>query len=150
MRDVYPFIRMNRCEDIDPLQHALNRGSDGLAFVNSPLVMDYLHLKFMRTIPTWWSRTVPHENVDESFRKYPRCEYPKTTIDESSRPIVRSKSDGGPRITGVAKAADFVFEKVAPPCIRYECIVETSTWGKRKDTPCHDIHQNVIRSNLCT
>ena len=53
--------------DPDPLQRALDRGSKGLDFVNSPLVMDYLHLKFMGTIPGWFSSSPFRDTIDLGF-----------------------------------------------------------------------------------
>ncbi|CAM9923666.1 unnamed protein product, partial [Scytosiphon promiscuus] len=40
----------------DPLQNALDRGSEALDFVNSPLLLDYAHVKFVDTLPPWTSR----------------------------------------------------------------------------------------------
>lgn len=31
---------------LDPLSYALDRGSEALRFINSPLVLDYVHVKF--------------------------------------------------------------------------------------------------------
>lgn len=31
---------------LDPLSYALDRGSEALKFINSPLVLDYVHVKF--------------------------------------------------------------------------------------------------------
>ena len=56
--------------DPDPLQRAMDRGSKGLDFVNSPLVMDYLHLKFMGTIPGWFSSSPFRDTIDLGFCSY--------------------------------------------------------------------------------
>lgn len=42
--------------EVDPLQHALDRGSEGLDFLNTPLVLDYVDIKFAGTLPKWNTR----------------------------------------------------------------------------------------------
>lgn len=45
----------------DPLRYALDRGSEALKFINSPLVLDYVHVKFscryIRDLPIWLCTT---------------------------------------------------------------------------------------------
>ncbi|CAM9566354.1 unnamed protein product, partial [Ascophyllum nodosum] len=57
---------------LDPLQHALDRGSSCLAFVSSALVLDYLHIKFWSTIPNWRSRDIFHDTIHTAFYEYAR------------------------------------------------------------------------------
>lgn len=54
----------------DPLQCAMDRGSKGLPFINSPLVMDYLDLKFSKSIPSWKSRNPFNHNIHGKFFAY--------------------------------------------------------------------------------
>eukprot|EP00903_Cladosiphon_okamuranus_P014655 g13588.t2 len=54
----------------DPLQSALDRGSEALDFINSPLVLDYVHVKFTCTLPPWSSRNPFQPTVNEGFFKY--------------------------------------------------------------------------------
>lgn len=54
----------------DPLQSALDRGSKALDFLNSPLVLDYVHVKFTGTLPPWSSRNPFQPTVNEGFFKY--------------------------------------------------------------------------------
>lgn len=54
----------------DPLQSALDRGSDALAFTNSPLVRDFMHVKFSRSVPPWGSRSPFHHNIQKIFFEY--------------------------------------------------------------------------------
>lgn len=54
----------------DPLQSALDRGSNALNFTNSPLVLDYMHMKFSRSIPSWRARVPFHHNIHEEYYKY--------------------------------------------------------------------------------
>lgn len=54
----------------DPLQCALDRGSDALGFINSELVLDYMHAKFSKSVPSWNSRAPFHYNIHEEFFEY--------------------------------------------------------------------------------
>lgn len=54
----------------DPLKSALDRGSGALDFLSSPLVLDYVHVKFTGTLPAWTSRDPFQPNVNEGFYKY--------------------------------------------------------------------------------
>ncbi|CAM9206508.1 unnamed protein product [Ectocarpus fasciculatus] len=63
----------NQCKKpdyIDPLRRALDRGSKGLDMVNSPLVRDYVHVKFTGTLPHWTSRNPFQPTVNEGLYKY--------------------------------------------------------------------------------
>ncbi|CAB1107646.1 unnamed protein product [Ectocarpus sp. CCAP 1310/34] len=55
---------------IDPLRRVLDRGSKGLDMVNSPLVRDYVHVKFTGTLPHWTSRNPFQPIVNEGLYKY--------------------------------------------------------------------------------
>lgn len=66
----YSICRKDSSERIDPLQHALDRGSTGLDFINSALVLDYLHLKFWNTIPSWMSRNPFQNTINRGFYTY--------------------------------------------------------------------------------
>jgi len=52
---------------LDPLQRAVDRGSEALQFVNNPLVLDYLHWKFNCSLPHWASRKPNLASVNEGF-----------------------------------------------------------------------------------
>eukprot|EP00903_Cladosiphon_okamuranus_P014652 g13586.t1 len=54
----------------DPLRRALDRGSKGLDLINSPLVLDYVHVKFTGTLPSWTSRNPFQPTINEGFYKY--------------------------------------------------------------------------------
>eukprot|EP00903_Cladosiphon_okamuranus_P021649 g19903.t1 len=62
-------------EYMDPLQRALDRGSKALDFINSPLVMDYVHVKFACTLPTWTSSSSIPRNINPGFYKYDDYEF---------------------------------------------------------------------------
>ncbi|CAM9478531.1 unnamed protein product [Ectocarpus fasciculatus] len=55
---------------MDPLQRALDRGSKALDFVNSPLVLDYVHAKFSCTLPNWASSSAIPKTINAGFYKY--------------------------------------------------------------------------------
>ncbi|CAM9233322.1 unnamed protein product, partial [Ectocarpus sp. 12 AP-2014] len=55
---------------LDPLRRALDRGSEGLDLLDSPLVKDYVHIKFTCTLPSWTSRNPFQPTVNEGFFKY--------------------------------------------------------------------------------
>ncbi|CAM9267068.1 unnamed protein product [Ectocarpus sp. 4 AP-2014] len=55
---------------LDPLRRALDRGSEALDFLNSPLVKDYVNIKFACTLPSWTSRNPFQPTVNEGFFKY--------------------------------------------------------------------------------
>ncbi|CBN74319.1 Transient Receptor Potential Channel. Partial sequence [Ectocarpus siliculosus] len=55
---------------LDPLRRALDRGSEALDFLNTPLVKDYVHIKFACTLPSWTSRNPFQPTVNEGFFKY--------------------------------------------------------------------------------
>lgn len=59
--------REEEVESIDPLQVALDRGSQGLQFINAPLVLDYVHMKFWNTLPDWASRNPLHNTISEGL-----------------------------------------------------------------------------------
>eukprot|EP00903_Cladosiphon_okamuranus_P014653 g13587.t1 len=63
-------LRHDGPEVVDPLRRALDRGSQGLDFLNSPLVLDYVHVKFTGTLPKWTSRNPFQPTVNEGFYKY--------------------------------------------------------------------------------
>ena len=51
----------------DPLRRALDRGSEGLDLINSPLVLDYVHVKFTGTLPSWTSRNPFQPTINEGI-----------------------------------------------------------------------------------
>lgn len=55
---------------VDPLQRALDRGSKALDFINSPLVMDYVHVKFSCTLPNWTSSNPLPRTINPGFYRY--------------------------------------------------------------------------------
>lgn len=57
-------------EYMDPLQRALDRGSKALELINSPLVMDYIHVKFSCTLPKWTSSSTIPRTINPGFYKY--------------------------------------------------------------------------------
>lgn len=59
------FCRYKEPKFIDPLKRALDRGSAGLDLLNSPLVLDYVHVKFTGTLPSWLSRNPFQPTVNE-------------------------------------------------------------------------------------
>lgn len=54
----------------DPLQCALDRGSAALSFINAPLVLDFMHMKFTSSLPSWTSRRPFHFNIPKEFFMY--------------------------------------------------------------------------------
>lgn len=67
---VYAVYRMRESEWLDPLQLAIERRSEGLQFVNAPLVLDYVYLTFFNTLPNWLSHNPYHYYIQEGFYKY--------------------------------------------------------------------------------
>lgn len=59
-------------EDKDPLQQAMERGSGALDFLNTPLVLDYVLLKFSTSLPNWMSRNPfrYYKYISEDFYMY--------------------------------------------------------------------------------
>ncbi|CAN0037159.1 unnamed protein product, partial [Scytosiphon promiscuus] len=55
---------------LDPLQQALNRGSVAHAFINAPLVLDYMELKWSCTVPSWTRRNPLDYTINEGFYTY--------------------------------------------------------------------------------
>lgn len=55
---------------MDPLQRALDRGSKALDFIDSPLVMDYVHVKFSCSLPNWTSSSPIPRTINPGFYKY--------------------------------------------------------------------------------
>lgn len=55
---------------IDPLQRALDRGSKALDFLNTPLVLDYVHNKFSCTLPHWASSSSFQPTINAGFHMY--------------------------------------------------------------------------------
>ncbi|CAM9276411.1 unnamed protein product, partial [Scytosiphon promiscuus] len=58
---------MRGAEYTDPLQRALDRGSQALDFINAPLVLDYMLLKFSATTPPWTASNPFTYNMGEKF-----------------------------------------------------------------------------------
>ncbi|CAM9389279.1 unnamed protein product, partial [Ectocarpus sp. 8 AP-2014] len=57
-------------QDLDPLQQALTRGSDAHDFINAPLVLDYLELKWKCTTPNLDRRNSLDYTINEGFSTY--------------------------------------------------------------------------------
>lgn len=55
---------------MDPLQRALDRGSKALDFLNTPLVLDYVHIKFSCSLPHWASSNPFQPTINEGFYMY--------------------------------------------------------------------------------
>eukprot|EP00752_Nemacystus_decipiens_P009021 g8052.t1 len=55
---------------LDPLSYALDRGSEALKFINSPLVLDYVHVKFSCSLPHWSSANPFKLTINQGFYKY--------------------------------------------------------------------------------
>jgi len=55
---------------VDPLKHALQRGSEELKVINMPLVLDYVDIKFSCTLPHWASRSPFQSTINHGFYKY--------------------------------------------------------------------------------
>ncbi|CAM9548053.1 unnamed protein product, partial [Ectocarpus fasciculatus] len=62
--------RYNGPDYMDPLQRALDRGSKALDFVDSPLVLDYIHVKFSCTLPNWASSSSIPKTINAGFYTY--------------------------------------------------------------------------------
>lgn len=50
---------------MNPLFQAVLGGGEGLDFLNSPLVLDYLRIKFSGTLPPWTTRNPFQPDVNE-------------------------------------------------------------------------------------
>lgn len=57
----------------DPLRRALDRGSKGLDLINSPLVLDYVHVRFTGTLPPWTSRNPFQPTINEGETRFFGC-----------------------------------------------------------------------------
>ncbi|CAM9651710.1 unnamed protein product [Ectocarpus fasciculatus] len=57
-------------QDLDPLQQALTRGSAAHDFINAPLVLDYLELKWKCTTPNLDRRNPLDYTINEGFSTY--------------------------------------------------------------------------------
>lgn len=66
------FHRYNGPKFVDPLRHALQRGSEALKFINMPLVLDYVDIKFSCTLPHWASMRPYQSTINHGFYKYHR------------------------------------------------------------------------------
>lgn len=55
---------------VDPLRRAVDRGSEALEFLSKPLILDFLHVKFMCTLPHFAAKRVVHSTINEGFYKY--------------------------------------------------------------------------------
>ncbi|CAB1096081.1 unnamed protein product [Ectocarpus sp. CCAP 1310/34] len=62
--------RYNGPDYMDPLQRALDRGSKALFFVDSPLVLDYIYVKFSCTLPNWASSSSIPKTINAGFYTY--------------------------------------------------------------------------------
>lgn len=55
---------------MDPIQQAVDMGSRALDFVNAPLVLDYVHLRFSCTVPGWLSSHPFRHDINAGFSEY--------------------------------------------------------------------------------
>ena len=68
---------------VDPLQRAIDRDSEALQFVNKPLVLDYLHVKFNCGLPHWCSSKPDLASINEGFYTfYDFDRYELSTLSE--------------------------------------------------------------------
>ncbi|CAM9177459.1 unnamed protein product [Ectocarpus sp. 12 AP-2014] len=91
-----PKIHLRKLEDgkrysasdhsVDPLWQALDRGPKGMDFLSSPLVQDYLRVKFTGTLPPWTSRDPFQPDVNEVFYKHDDLDKPQLH-DDRGRPV---------------------------------------------------------------
>lgn len=103
----------------DPLQQAIDRGTDALYFVNSRLVMDYIRAKFWRTLPALTSRNAVHSGVSKNFYEYLRSrDGTKQDARRSAPPrqtdASRSRSNGEGRMDEIRVMASN-FLRVSDP-----------------------------------
>lgn len=64
--DIYcTIVRLGGVNPLEPLRRAIDRGSEGLELLNSPLVLDYVSVKFSCTLPSWTSRNPVQPTVNE-------------------------------------------------------------------------------------
>lgn len=93
--------RYNGPEYMDPLQRALDRGSKALDFINSPLVMDYVHVKFSCSLPNWTSGSLTPRTINPGFYKY-------RGFDEYNfRAVVSSSLPGDDQKSGASVAEEW-------------------------------------------
>lgn len=85
---------------VDPLRRALDRGSKSLDFIISPLVLDYIHVKFSCTLPKWASSGPLPRTINPGFYKYRDFDmygFPNDVAscgaDQPVRPIVKERLD---------------------------------------------------------
>lgn len=55
---------------MDPIQQAVDMGSRALDFVNAPLVLDYIRLRFSCTVPGWLSPYPFRHDINAGFSEY--------------------------------------------------------------------------------
>lgn len=79
-------------ERIDPLQRAINRGSQALEFINAPLVLDYVQRTFLCTVPLWQSLNPFSYHINEGFYKYYSGAEQEPTLNQWSGALLRYRS----------------------------------------------------------
>ncbi|CAN0376362.1 unnamed protein product, partial [Ascophyllum nodosum] len=78
---------------VDPLQRAIDRDSEALQFVNKPLVLDYLHVKFNCGLPHWFSSKPDLASINEGFYTfYDFDRYELSTLSEKRPNAPEDKS----------------------------------------------------------
>lgn len=87
----------------DPLQSALDRGSDALEFLFSPLVLDYVHVKFAGTLPPWSSRNPFQPTINEGFYMYDNFEV--YDLAKLFRGSGNDQAKGGNELSGTPTAS---------------------------------------------
>lgn len=54
----------------NPLVQAVRSGPQAMELLSEPLVLDYLGLKFTRTLPSWNSQHPFERNINQAFYSY--------------------------------------------------------------------------------
>lgn len=65
----------------NPLEQAVRSGPQAMEMLSEPLVLDYLGLKFNRSLPSWNSQEPFERNINQAFYSYTPCE-----SEECSKP----------------------------------------------------------------
>lgn len=68
-----------------PLAQATRLGPRALDLLSQPLVMDYLRLKFSRTLPRWNDQKPFQRNINQAFYSYKYQAKASENSDERSR-----------------------------------------------------------------
>eukprot|EP00903_Cladosiphon_okamuranus_P019883 g18275.t1 len=77
---------------LNPLSYALDRGSEALKFINSPLVLDYVHVKFSCSLPHWASASPFKATINQGFYRYRNFDRAKPERGDSKSCCVKDNS----------------------------------------------------------